>query len=183
MSTKIYTKTGDDGTTGLFGGARLPKHHIRIEAYGTVDELNSIIGWLMSLVKDQETNQLLQNIQSRLFTVGSNLASAPGKNMITPDLVDEDILISQRAIDSMQSQLPELKNFILPGGSQVISAAHIARSVCRRAERRCVALSFDSEVDPMIILYLNRLSDYFFVLARWIGHQEGIEEIKWTARK
>lgn len=182
MSTKIYTKTGDDGTTGLFGGARLPKHHIRIEAYGTVDELNSVIGWLATFTKEGETNTLLQIIQSRLFTVGSNLASDPAKEMITPDLVDEDISMIERAIDRMQSELPDLKHFILPGGSEGISAAHLARTVCRRAERRCVALAFDSKIEPIIILYLNRLSDYFFVLARWMGFKDGIEEIKWTPR-
>ncbi len=183
MAIKIYTKTGDDGTTGLFGGARLPKHHIRIEAYGTVDELNSVIGWLMAFVQHGETYELLQTIQARLFTVGSNLASDPDKDMITPDLTDNDTQMLEKSIDSMQSELPELKHFILPGGSEAISAAHLARTVCRRAERRCVALAFDSQVEPIIILYLNRLSDYFFVLARWIGHQEGVQEIKWTPRK
>lgn len=183
MATKIYTKTGDDGTTGLFGGARLPKNHIRIEAYGTVDELNSVIGWLITFIEDKETHALLQTIQSRLFTVGSNLASDPSRDMITPDLIDEDILVIERSIDRMQADLPELKHFILPGGSSAVSAAHLARTVCRRAERKCVALAMESEVEYIIIHYLNRLSDYFFVLARWTGHREGIEEIKWTPRK
>ncbi len=183
MSTKIYTKTGDDGTTGLFGGARLPKHDIRIEAYGTVDEFNSTLGFLMTFIDDHEILLLLQMIQSRLFTVGSNLASDPSKDMITPDLKEEDLLTIEASIDQMQTSLPELKHFILPGGSQAISAAHLARTVCRRAERRCVALAFESQVDPLIILYLNRLSDYLFVLARYIGHQNNIEEIRWTPRK
>ena len=183
MATKIYTKTGDDGTTGLFGGARLPKHHIRIEAYGTVDELNSVIGWLMTFVQDTDTRSLLLIIQSRLFTVGSNLASDPGKDMITPDLVEEDITMLEKSIDSMQAVLPELKHFILPGGSQSVSAAHLARTVCRRAERKCVELAYESTVEAIIILYLNRLSDYFFVLARWLGQAEGVEEIKWVPRK
>ena len=182
MANKIYTKTGDDGTTGLFGGARLPKDHIRIEAYGTVDELNAVIGWLMSTFKDQDTDHLLQTIQSRLFTVGSNLASQPGKNMITPDLLDEDVKLIEEAIDRMQDTLPPLKHFIMPGGSASVSAAHLARTVCRRAERRCVTLGQTSEVDPIIILYLNRLSDFFFVLARWLGAKEGVEEIKWIPR-
>jgi len=182
MANKIYTKTGDDGTTGLFGGARLPKDHIRIEAYGTVDELNSVIGWLMSTFKDQETDQLLQTIQSRLFTVGSNLASQPGKDMITPDLLEDDVHLIEAAIDKMQDTLPPLKHFIMPGGSPSVSAAHLARTVCRRAERRCVTLGQTSEVDPIIILYLNRLSDFFFVLARWLGAKEGVEEIKWIPR-
>ena len=182
MATKIYTKTGDDGTTGLFGGARLPKHHIRIDAYGTVDELNAVIGWLMTFVKDPEARNLLLIIQSRLFTIGSNLASDPDKDMITPDLVDEDIAMLEKSIDAMQSELPELKHFILPGGSQSVSAAHLARTVCRRAERKCVALASESIIEPIIILYLNRLSDYFFVLARWLGQREGVEEIKWLPR-
>jgi len=182
MATKIYTKTGDDGTTGLFGGARLPKDHIRIEAYGTVDELNASIGWLMSCQKIQEINIFLQNIQSRLFTVGSNLASDPDKEMITPDLTQEDINSIEHAIDVMQNELPALKHFILPGGSASVSAAHLTRTICRRAERRCVALSHNSAVDPLILLYLNRLSDYFFVLARWFGKEENIEEIKWLPR-
>ena len=183
MATKIYTKTGDDGTTGLFGGARLPKDHIRIEAYGTVDELNASIGWLMSCQKNQAINIFLQNIQSRLFTVGSNLASDPDKEMITPDLTQEDIITIEHAIDVMQNELPALKHFILPGGSASVSAAHLTRTICRRAERRCVALSHNSAVDPLILLYLNRLSDYFFVLARWFGKEENVEEIKWLPRK
>jgi cob(I)alamin adenosyltransferase len=183
MSTKIYTKTGDDGTTGLFGGARLPKDHIRIEAYGTVDELNSVIGWLMSTHAHAEVNVFLQTIQSRLFTVGANLASDPEKEMITPDLLEEDIMMVEKAIDVMQESLPPLKHFILPGGSPSVSAAHLARTVCRRAERRCVALNHNSNVEPIILLYLNRLSDYFFVLARWLGKQDGVEEIKWMPRK
>ena len=182
MASKIYTKTGDDGTTGLFGGARLPKDHIRIEAYGTVDELNAVIGWLMSTIHDQQIDHLLQTIQSRLFTVGSNLASEPGKNMITPDLLDEDIKLIEQSIDKMQDALPPLKHFIMPGGSASVSAAHLARTVCRRAERRCVALAHNSEVDAIIILYLNRLSDFFFVLARWLGLREGVEEVKWMPR-
>lgn len=182
MATKIYTKTGDDGTTGLFGGARLPKDHIRIEAYGTVDELNAVIGWLMTTVTDQQQNLLLQSIQSRLFTIGSNLASDPGKNMITPDLEEADIKLLEESIDSMQESLPPLTHFIMPGGSPAVSAAHLARTVCRRAERRCVTLAQTSAVDALIILYLNRLSDFFFVLSRWLGAQEGIEEIKWLPR-
>jgi cob(I)alamin adenosyltransferase len=182
MASKIYTKTGDDGTTGLFGGARLPKDHIRIEAYGTVDELNSVIGWLASLLQDDTIIGFLQHIQSRLFTMGSNLASDPDKEMITPDLSQEDINALENMIDEYQGKLPVLKNFILPGGSQAASAAHIARSVCRRAERRCVALAHSSVVEPIIILYLNRLSDYFFALARWIGHQEGASEIIWRSK-
>src|SRR5688500_10799877 len=132
MATKIYTKTGDDGTTGLFGGARLPKHDIRIEAYGTVDELNSFIGWMITYVEEEDVKKLLLTVQARLFTIGSNLASDPAKEMITPDLTDEDIRMLESAIDQMQHKLPELKHFILPGGSKAVSAAHIVRTVCRR---------------------------------------------------
>lgn len=183
MATKIYTRTGDDGTTGLYGGARLPKDDIRIEAYGTVDELNSVIGWVMACVPDQQIDILLQTIQSRLFTVGANLASQPGKDMIKPDLLPEDITMIEEAIDKMQETLPPLKYFILPGGSQSVAAAHLARTVCRRAERRCVTLARTAEVEQVIILYLNRLSDFFFVLARWLAAREGVEEISWIPRK
>ncbi|HJW29746.1 MAG TPA: cob(I)yrinic acid a,c-diamide adenosyltransferase [Saprospiraceae bacterium] len=183
MSTKIYTKTGDDGTTGLFGGARLPKDDIRIEAYGTVDELNAVIGCLRATHQLQEINQLLETIQSRLFTIGANLASDPGKDMITPDLTDEDITVIEQEIDRMQEKLPVLKHFIIPGGSTSVAMAHLARTVCRRAERRCVTLSHTSVVEHRILLYLNRLSDYFFVLARYLGAQEGVEETKWISRK
>ncbi len=182
MATKIYTRTGDDGTTGLFGGARLAKDDIRIEAYGTVDELNSVIGLLMSAYENPELHVLLQTIQSRLFTVGSNLASDPSKDMITPDLTEEDISTIEEEIDRIQSIVPPLKHFILPGGNSAISVAHLARTVCRRAERRCVALAHHSVVDPIILLYLNRLSDYFFVVAREIAAREGVEEIKWMPR-
>ncbi len=182
MASKIYTKTGDDGTTGLFGGARLPKDHIRIEAYGTVDELNAVIGWLASAMQDATWVEFLRTVQSRLFTIGSNLASDPSKEMITPDLVPGDIQMIEEAIDMLQDQLPPLRHFILPGGSPSVSLAHLARTVCRRAERRCVALSHESVVEPLILLYLNRLSDFFFVMARWIGNQEGVEEIKWNPR-
>ncbi len=183
MALKIYTKTGDDGTTGLFGGARLPKDDIRIEAYGTVDELNAVIGMLISSMEEDQMSSLLQTIQSRLFTVGSNLASDPSKDMITPDLLDADVQQIEDAIDRMQEGLAPLKHFILPGGSQAISIAHLARTVCRRAERRVVTLAHQSAVESIIILYLNRLSDFFFVLARWIAAQEGVEEIKWIPRK
>jgi cob(I)alamin adenosyltransferase len=183
MATKIYTKTGDDGTTGLFGGARLSKDDIRIEAYGTVDELNAVIGWLITAIPDQQIDALLQNIQSRLFTIGSNLASQPGKNMITPDLLQEDVELLETSIDKMQADLEPLTHFIIPGGSPSISAAHLARTVCRRAERRCVTLSNQSSVASIILLYLNRLSDFFFVLGRWLANREGVTEIKWQPRK
>lgn len=183
MSFKIYTKTGDQGTTGLFGGKRLPKDHIRIESYGTVDELNSYLGMLRDLAPKQDQKDLLKTIQDRLFTIGSNLASDPDKQMITPDIHDTDILLLEKAMDQMDEQLPPLKNFILPGGHTTVSFCHIARTVCRRAERMVVALHHNEPVDIMIIQYLNRLSDFLFILGRQLSMDLGAEEIPWVARK
>jgi len=180
---KIYTKTGDNGTTGLFGGKRIPKDDLRIEAYGTVDELNSFIGLLNSSFNEATQNYFLSEVQKRLFTIGSNLASDPEKRMITPDITDEDIQLLENAMDTMDQLLEPLKNFILPGGDTAISYAHVCRTVCRRAERRVITLDRESIVDPKIIVYLNRLSDYFFVLSRYIGHTKDIPEIPWIARK
>lgn len=181
---KIYTKTGDDGTTGLFGGARVPKYDLRIEAYGTIDELNSYIG----LIRDQDLNtktiEILLEIQDRLFTIGSILAAQPGKkNLSVPSLVKEDIELLEKEIDSMDTQLPPMKNFILPGGHSTVSFIHISRCVCRRAERLTVHLSADNEVDSLIIKYLNRLSDYLFTLARLVGKDLGASERPWIPRK
>lgn len=179
---KIYTKTGDSGTTGLFGGKRLPKNHLRIETYGTVDELNSYIGLVRDVTTDNETRDLLKSIQDRLFTIGSNLASDPDKNVITPDLHVEDIEVLEKAMDKMNEALPALKNFILPGGHTTVSFCHVARCVCRRAERLVVALNENEPVEPLILKYLNRLSDYLFVLARKLGQDLGAEEVNWTTR-
>lgn len=180
---KIYTKTGDKGFTSLIGGTRVPKHHIRIESYGTVDELNSYIG----LIRDQEITQhdkeLLKEIQDRLFTIGSSLAADPERSkMIIPDLHVEDIELLEQEMDKMNEILPELKHFILPGGSTAISFCHVARCVCRRAERLSVELSTESEVDEKVNIYLNRLSDYLFVLARKIGYEHQIPENQWIPR-
>jgi len=184
MSFKIYTKTGDKGETGLFGGKRLPKNHIRIESYGTVDELNSYIGMLRDLAPNANQKELLKEIQDRLFTIGSNLASDPDKNMITPDVEKSDIEKLEQAIDQMNEVLPPLKNFILPGGHTTVSFCHIARTVCRRAERMVVALHHHNDsVDPAIIRYLNRLSDYLFVLGRQLSFDLKVEEIPWTPRE
>lgn len=182
MAFKIYTKTGDKGETGLFGGKRLPKHHIRIEAYGTVDELNSYIGLLRDNVADNNTKNLLKEIQDRLFALGSSLASDPEKNMITPDIKESDISLLENAMDEMDKKLPALKNFILPGGHTVVSFCHIARCVCRRAERNTVALHYTEPVDGLIIQYLNRLSDYLFTLGRKIALDLGAEEVVWNPR-
>lgn len=180
---KIYTKTGDKGQTSLIGGVRVPKHHIRIEAYGTVDELNSYIG----LVRDQEITQeykeVLKEVQDRLFTIGSSLASDPEKSkMQIPDLFEDDILFLENEMDKMTAVLPELKNFILPGGHTIVSYCHLARVVCRRAERISVHLSELSYVDDRAIRYLNRLSDYLFTLSRKVAFDLGLEEYKWIPR-
>jgi cob(I)alamin adenosyltransferase len=183
MAFKIYTKTGDQGETSLFGGKRLPKSHLRIDTYGTVDELNSYLGLLRDKVQEDRLRDLLKNIQDRLFTIGSNLASDPDKDMIVPDVKGSDIEVLEQEIDRMNDTLPELKNFILPGGHATISTCHIARCVCRRAERLVVALEQESRVDNILIQYLNRLSDYLFVLARYLGHQLEVEEVVWKARQ
>lgn len=179
---KIYTKTGDSGTTGLFGGKRLPKNHLRIEAYGTVDELNSYIGLVRDVTTDDGTRNSLKSIQDRLFTIGSNLASDPDKNVITPDLNIADIEVLEKAMDEMNETLPALRNFILPGGHTTVSFCHIARCVCRRSERLVVALHENEPVEPLILKYLNRLSDYLFVLARKLGQDLGAEEVNWNSR-
>ena len=183
MAFKIYTKTGDKGETSLFGGKRLPKSHIRIDAYGTVDELNSHIGLLRDVVENQEIRTVLKEIQDRLFTIGANLASDPDKEMTTPDILESDVELLEKQIDKMNDNLPSLKSFILPGGHPYVSYCHIARCVCRRAERHVVALNLDNKVEPIIIHYLNRLSDYLFVLSRQIGHDLDINETPWLPRK
>jgi len=176
---KIYTKAGDLGKTSLIGGTRVPKSHIRIETYGTVDELNSFVGLLSDLVTDTGVKVILKEVQDRLFTVGSSLACDPDKepHLKIPDLNEADITYLEQHIDAMNSILEPMKSFILPGGHQAISTAHIARCVCRRAERWCVNLQEESLfVEPMVIQYLNRLSDYLFVLARYIGHLNGVPD-------
>ena len=180
---KIYTKTGDKGLTSLIGGTRVPKHHLRIESYGTVDELNSYIG----LIRDQEISNhdkdILKQIQDRLFTIGSTLAADPEKSrMNIPDLHVEDIELLEKEMDLMNETLPELKHFILPGGSTLVSYCHIARCVCRRAERLTVHLAQESTVDEKVNIYLNRLSDYLFTLARKLGHDHKIPENQWIPR-
>ncbi len=184
MSFKIYTKTGDKGQTSLWGGARVPKHHIRIEAYGTVDELNSYLGVVRDQLQDEELRTDLKIIQDRLFTLGSILATDPEKSgkIQTPDLFESDIEQLETWIDNMESLLPELKNFILPGGHQAVSFCHVARCVCRRAERLSVALNENEPVNELVLQYLNRLSDYLFVLSRRIGQLYGVEEVIWNQR-
>jgi cob(I)alamin adenosyltransferase len=185
MALKIYTKTGDKGTTSLIGGTKVPKSHLRIEAYGTVDELNSYIGLCKDLLTNNQSKTILQEIQDRLFTIGSSLACDPEKEpkMKIPDLKETDITLLEKEIDRMNETLPPMKNFILPGGHATVSHLHIARCICRRAERCCVRLELEKEeVESIIIKYLNRLSDYLFVLARYIAHQLKAEEIPWKPR-
>ncbi len=180
---KVYTKTGDKGTTALLGGARVPKHHIRIESYGTVDELNSHIG----LIRDQEIAtdifETLLEIQDRLFTLGAILATQPEKkNVKIPSLQEEDITFLEQKIDAMEATLPVMKSFVLPGGHTTVSYIHIARCVCRRAERLTVHLSENEEVPTTVLVYLNRLSDYLFVLSRKVAQDLNANEIPWKPR-
>ncbi|WP_286742987.1 cob(I)yrinic acid a,c-diamide adenosyltransferase [Roseivirga sp. UBA1976] len=180
---KIYTKTGDTGTTSLLGGARVSKAHIRIEAYGTVDELNSYIGLLRDQPVNQNRKDILKTIQDRLFTLGADLATEPGKDkVVKPDLFESDIDLLETEMDRMDEQLPALTSFILPGGHQSVSFAHLARCVCRRAERISIALNDQEKVSPLVIKYLNRLSDYLFVLGRLMAQELNAEEVKWEPR-
>lgn len=183
MAFKIYTKTGDKGETSLFGGKRLTKSHLRIEAYGTVDELNAVLGLVRDSLQNEHLRGILKSVQDRLFTIGANLASDPAKNMTLPDLVPADIEILEKEIDSMETELPPLKNFILPGGHLAVSFCHLARTVCRRAERHVVALHHSEPVENIILVYFNRLSDYLFVLGRKVAHDLGVEEIPWKPRE
>ncbi|MBC8768798.1 cob(I)yrinic acid a,c-diamide adenosyltransferase [Arenibacter sp. BSSL-BM3] len=188
---KIYTKTGDDGTTGLFGGTRVPKHHIRIESYGTLDELNSWIG----LIRDQDiadsSKKILIKIQEKLFTVGALLAIDPKKEKLKngkdrlniPKIGDEDLKLLEQEIDKMELNLPPMTHFILPGGHTTVSYCHITRTICRRAERLVSQLNDYEPVDLTLLSYLNRLSDFLFVLARKLSHDKQAKEIKWIPEK
>ncbi|MDP6909643.1 MAG: cob(I)yrinic acid a,c-diamide adenosyltransferase [Flavobacteriales bacterium] len=181
---KIYTKTGDHGTTALFGGTRVPKHHIRIESYGTVDELNSYIGLILHRDIDTHTKDILAAIQENLFVIGSILASDPSKkNLNVPEIQQPDIDRLEKEMDTMNESLPELRAFILPGGNDTVGFCHVARCVCRRAERLVVLLSETETVDSFIIKYLNRLSDYLFVLGRKITQDNNLSETVWKPRK
>ena len=188
---KVYTKTGDNGTTALFGGTRVPKDHVRIESYGTVDELNSYIG----LIRDQEMKQhykdILIEIQDRLFTVGAMLATPPEKEVLKNGekrlqnlgIIESDIEFLEKEIDAMEDSLPQMTHFVLPGGHTTVSYCHIARCVCRRAERLAVHLSHNEPVADITIKYLNRLSDYLFVLARKLSSELQADEVQWIPRK
>lgn len=185
MAFKIYTKTGDKGNTSLIGGTKVPKNDLRIESYGTVDELNSHIGLLSAQWQDEHSGLMLREIQDRLFTIGSSLACDPEKEprLRVPDLHEADLELLEKEIDSMSEQLPPMKSFILPGGHVVVSQAHVCRCICRRAERLCVGLlQTGAYVEPLVLKYLNRLSDYLFTLARYAGHQLQVSEIPWKPR-
>ncbi|WP_334058459.1 cob(I)yrinic acid a,c-diamide adenosyltransferase [Polaribacter sp. P097] len=188
---KIYTKTGDEGTTALFGGTRVKKYNLRIDSYGTVDELNAYIG----LIKDQDINEAtketLLNIQNELFTLGAMLATPPEKETLKsgkerlniPKVNVNSIQYLENKIDAMDAELPQMTHFILPGGHQAVSFCHVARCVCRRAERLCVELNDEETINSDILKYLNRLSDYLFVLARMLSKQLQVDEIKWIPTK
>ena len=188
---KIYTKTGDAGTTALFGGTRVPKHHIRIESYGTVDELNSYIGLIRDQEIDPQAKEQLVLIQDKLFTLGAMLATDPEKAVLKsgkqrlniPTIKEPDIEYLEAGIDGMNESLPPMTHFVLPGGHTTVSYCHLARCVCRRAERLATLLSENEEVDPLVLAYLNRLSDYLFVLARKLTFDLGADEIKWVPEK
>ncbi len=188
---KIYTKTGDKGTTALFGGTRVPKHHIRIDSYGTVDELNSHIGLIRDQKIDEPSKKILINIQDKLFTVGAVLATDPEKAILKsgqkrlniPTVSTEDIELLEKEIDRMNESLPPMTHFVLPGGHQTVSFCHIARCVCRRAERLVTALYEITPFEETTLHYLNRLSDYLFVLARKLSHDLKAEEIEWIPKK
>lgn len=180
---KIYTKTGDKGTTALFGGKRVSKADLRIDTYGTVDELNSYMG----LVRDQEVNAnrkgILTEIQDRLFTIGSILATEPGNTKVkVPALSESDVTFLENEIDAMEEKLPPMKSFVLPGGHPSVSFCHVARTVCRRAERLVITLNAQEKTDELIIKYLNRLSDYLFVLSRKMTAELKAEETPWKPR-
>lgn len=176
---KVYTKTGDKGLTSLIGGVKVAKHDLRIEAYGTIDELNSFVGLVRDVSKSEDERGLLYQVQNVLFVIGSHLASAPESRMEIPDLNEKEIIELEQAIDKMELSLSPLKNFVLPGGHVSVSYCHLARCVCRRAERKTVALAGEAEINASVLPYLNRLSDYFFVLSRKMALDLGAEEIIW----
>ncbi len=181
---KIYTKTGDEGTTALFGGKRVSKADLRIDAYGTVDELNSWVGVLRDQPVNASRTSLLIEIQDRLFTMGSMLATVPGNTKVQiPLLAEDDITLLEKEIDAMDSMLPPMRFFVLPGGHQSVSFGHVTRTVCRRAERLVIDLHQHEPVDLLVIKYLNRLSDYLFVLCRKMAMELSVEETPWKPRK
>jgi len=177
---KIYTKKGDSGHTSLIDGQIVNKHNLSVDAYGTVDELNSFLGLLKDYIKDETIKDILNNIQPKLFSIGSILASGKNQNMLEKVKIEKkDVKYIEFHIDSMNNELPELKNFIIPGGHKISSYSHVCRSICRRAERRISELNNEQSVDPIILSYINRLSDFFFVLSRYLMYSDKIEETRW----
>ncbi|MEM9000498.1 MAG: cob(I)yrinic acid a,c-diamide adenosyltransferase [Bacteroidota bacterium] len=182
---KIYTKTGDKATTALFTGVRVPKHHIRIESYGTVDELNSWLGLIKDQDIDEHTQLVLEKIQHHLFTVGAILATEPKKDnrLKISKLKNDDVLYLEEEIDAMNKELPDMTHFILPGGHTTVSYCHITRTICRRAERMISYLHEKEPVPDILLAYINRLSDFLFVLARKLSKQLEVIEVKWIPEK
>ena len=177
---KIYTKKGDSGHTSLIDGQIVNKHNLSVDAYGTVDELNSFLGLLKDYIKDETIKDILNNIQPKLFSIGSILASGKNQNILEKVKIEKkDVKYIEFHIDSMNNELPELKNFIIPGGHKISSYSHVCRSICRRAERRISELNNEQSVDPIILSYINRLSDFFFVLSRYLMYSDKIEETRW----
>jgi cob(I)alamin adenosyltransferase len=178
---RIYTKTGDDGTSGLIGGTRVEKYDLRLESYGTVDELNSWVGLLRSQPMDQATREFLLSIQNNLFVIGARLATDLSKTDLTDRLPfkTEEIIKLEKEMDRILDLLPPMEHFVLPGGSNAISYCHLARTVCRRAERRVCQLSKEMNIPSELLKYLNRLSDYLFVLSRKVAVDEGVVEVQW----
>lgn len=181
---KIYTKTGDKGETSLFGGRRISKAHLRIECYGTVDELNSHVGLVRDVVSNEADKEILYAIQNKLFVIGAIMASDPEKekSKMIPDILESDIQLLEDTMDLYNEKLEDLQSFILPGGHVYVSYCHVARCVCRRAERLSVALAEVEKVDDLTVKYLNRLSDFLFVLSRKVAKDLNIEEIKWNPK-
>lgn len=179
---KIYTKTGDDGTSGLIGGTRVKKYDERLEAYGTIDELNSWIGMIISAIDDGSIKKVLVSVQNDLFLVGSHLATDDARSDLKEKLPfkESEIDLLEKEIDRMQESLPMLKNFILPGGCIASNYAHVARTVCRRAERRIAQLNNSQSTDKTLLIFINRLSDYLFVLSRYINFKTGFKETFWS---
>ncbi|GCB37468.1 cob(I)yrinic acid a,c-diamide adenosyltransferase [Bacteroides faecalis] len=177
----VYTKTGDKGTTGLVGGTRVPKTHIRLEAYGTIDELNSHLGWLYTYLMDENDRDFILGVQHKLFSIGSYLATDQGKTQLkcASIITQENVLCIEQEIDKLDEQLPELRAFIIPGGARGAAVCHVCRTICRRAERRILVLSETCTISPELLAYVNRLSDYLFVLSRKINFDEQNNEIFW----
>jgi cob(I)alamin adenosyltransferase len=183
MVMRIYTKTGDTGETGLFGGQRVSKDHIRVEAYGAVDELNANLGVARAILADTGLLRLLADLQARLFELGGDLATPPARERRPASINDGDVLWLEQQIDAFEAELPPLKTFVLPAGTPGAAQLHVARTVCRRAERRCVTLSqAEPDTTPLAVMFLNRLADLLFVLTRVANYRAGVDDEPWTAR-